>query len=278
MYPREQRMTGPAAYAAGASRNDVEQALRAAGKDPAALAPDDLAELEDFHTGGRLATAQLAELAGIGRRDRVLDAGSGIGGTARYLAASRGCTVTAIDQSEQYCATARWLNEIVGLDDRITVTKGDVTALPCADTSFDVVFSQHVQMNVGDKAALYREAYRVLRPGGRLACWDIAGAAPDDAFPLPWATDPAESHLAGSDDLREHVTAAGFRIERWNDLTAPIAELMAGFLSQPQSPLGLQVYVPDFATKAGNLVRGLAEGWLRAIQGLAVRPVAGAAG
>ena len=89
--------------------------------------------LEDFHTLGRIATSQLADLAEITAHDEVLDAGCGIGGTARFLADQYGCRVAAIDLTEEYCETARWLNRLVGLDDRISVRQGDVTDLPFDD-------------------------------------------------------------------------------------------------------------------------------------------------
>ena len=97
----------------------------------------------------------------------MLDAGSGIGGTARYVADRYGCTVTAVDLTDEYCQTSRWLNGLVGLDDRISVRQADVTELPFAGGTFDVVISQHVQMNVADKARLYTEAWRVLKDSGR---------------------------------------------------------------------------------------------------------------
>jgi 2-polyprenyl-3-methyl-5-hydroxy-6-metoxy-1,4-benzoquinol methylase len=102
-------------YATGLSRQSIEQALVAAGKDLNHLTPADLGPLEDFHTMGRIATSQLAELARITSEDRVLDAGTGIGGTARFLAGQYGCQVTAIDLTEEYCETARWLNRLVGV-------------------------------------------------------------------------------------------------------------------------------------------------------------------
>ena len=74
---------------------------------------------------GRIATGQLAELAAINHSDEVLDAGSGVGSTARYLADRFGCRVTTVDLTEEYCNTSRWLNEIVGLDGYISVHQGD---------------------------------------------------------------------------------------------------------------------------------------------------------
>lgn len=94
-----------AQYATGLSRQSIEAALTAAGRDLDHLTPADLGALEDFHTLGRIATGQLAELARITAGDRVLDAGTGIGGTARFLAATRGCQVTAVDLTEEYCQT-----------------------------------------------------------------------------------------------------------------------------------------------------------------------------
>src|SRR3954471_1286688 len=77
-------------YATGRARADIERALATAGKDIHAVAASDLAMLEDFHSLGRLATVALIDLAGVGAGDRVLDAGTGIGGTARLIAARRG--------------------------------------------------------------------------------------------------------------------------------------------------------------------------------------------
>jgi sarcosine/dimethylglycine N-methyltransferase len=191
----------------------------------------------------------------------VLDAGSGIGGTARFLADVYHCHVTAIDLTEEYCATARWLNDLVGLTDRISVRQGDVTNLPFADATFDVVTSQHVQMNVKDKGRLYREARRVLSPSGRLAIWDLtAGRADPLDFPLPWADTRDISHLVHPDELAHLVDAAGFDVGHWNDLTDDAAALMTALLSLPPSPLGLHAFVDDFPTKAANLTAALFDG------------------
>ncbi len=257
-------------YATGLSRQGIERALVAAGLDLACIQPADLAPLEDFHTMGRIATGQLVDLLGVTSDLSVLDAGSGVGGTARLVADTCGCRVSAIDLTDEYCETARWLNRLVGLDERITVRQADVTALPFADATFDVVFSQHVQMNVADKPQLYGEARRVLVEGGRLALWDIvSGDEGALGYPLPWADHPGRSHLVTPDQLRTTIESTGFTIDHWNDLTEPAATLMQALLALPADPLGLHAFVADFEEKATNLTSALGDGRLRAIQGVA---------
>jgi ubiquinone/menaquinone biosynthesis C-methylase UbiE len=254
-------------YATGHARADIERALSAAGKDLHATQPSELAMLEDFHSLGRLATVALTDLAHVGAGDRVLDAGTGIGGTARLIAAERGARVAAVDLSAEYCDVARWLNDAVGLGDMIDVLTADVTELPFDDASFDVVFSQHVQMNVADKGRLYAEARRVLAPGGRLALWDVtAGAGGPIHLPVPWATSREQSHLVTPERLAELLGEAGFATNHWNDLTGPAQQAMRDFLAAEPSPLGLHVFVADFPAKAANLVRNLSEDRARLIQ------------
>ncbi len=267
-------MTAAEQYTVGGVRERIETALRVAGKNLDALSPIDLAgglaSFEHFHSLGRTGTTALLEAARVDAADRVLDAGSSIGGTARLLAAEHGCSVTAIDLTAEYCDTARWLNGLVRLDDRIEVIEGDVTDLPMPDGSFDLVVSQHVQMNIADKPRLYAEARRVLRPGGRLALWDAtAGPRQPLTFPVPWADTPERSHLVTPDELAAALEAAGFTLEVWNDLTEFTLAAMAAIFEAPADPLGLQLLVPDIETKVKNLVQNARENRLRLIQAVA---------
>jgi ubiquinone/menaquinone biosynthesis C-methylase UbiE len=265
----------PSQYGTGTTRERIEQALTEAGHSLDSLTPDQLAMLEHFHVSGPLATASLIDLLAVKPEDRVLDAGTGIGGTARYVAQKYGSKVTAIDLTPEYVVAAQWLNELVGLSGLIEVREADVTSLPFADESFDVVVSQHVQMNIADKARLYAEAFRVLAPGGRLGIWDVtAGPVQPVTFPLPWADTEEVSHLVTPDELRESAVGAGFEVEAWNDLTQSNGEFMRAIMAGPPSPLGLGVFVPDFATKLTNLVDAMEQNRTRLIQAVLVKRAA----
>lgn len=258
-------------YETGAARERIERSLVAAGKDPHNLTAGDLALLEDFHTLGRFATTALADLASITAADHVLDAGTGIGGTARFLAHQIGCRVTAVDLAPEYCTIAEWLTAGVGLSERVTVLEADVLDLPFRAATFDVIVSQHVQMNIADKHRLYQEARRVLAPGGRLALWDVtAGPVQPIHFPVPWADRAELSHLATPDELHHTLEGAGFAISVWNDLTAPSIEFMQAFINAPPSPLGLHAFVPNFTAKVERLIANLQQDRARLIQAVSV--------
>src|SRR5258708_805053 len=88
-------------YRATGLTEQLKTALAALGQEDQRLTPDQLGALDQFHTGGLAAPAELAKLAGITAEMSVLDVGSGVGGPARFLAATYGCRVAGGDHSEQ---------------------------------------------------------------------------------------------------------------------------------------------------------------------------------
>src|SRR5215475_11902378 len=87
----------------------VERLKTALGPEHQQITPQQLGTLDQFHTRGLAATKDLAELTGITGGMTVLDVGSGVGGPARFLAATYGCAVTGVDLSEPFVEAARYL-------------------------------------------------------------------------------------------------------------------------------------------------------------------------
>src|ERR1700736_941414 len=152
------------------------------GPDNRRLTPQQLATLDQFHTRGLAATVELAKLAGITTDMSVLDVGSGVGGPARFLAATYGCQVQGIDLSEPFVDAARYLTGRTGQSERVSFVTANALKLPFDDGHFDVVLLQHVAMNISDRARLYREIRRVLRSGGRVATFDVVSDGGDPYY------------------------------------------------------------------------------------------------
>lgn len=240
-------------------------ALEKAGKDLNRLTPEDLAPIDEFHIRGRAATLELARAARVDPTKRVLDVGSGVGGTSRCLAREFGCHVTGIDLTDEYCRAAAMLSDRTGLAELVDYRQGDATSLPFPDASFDIVWTEHAAMNIPDKPKLYREMYRVLKPGGTLAIHDIlAGPSGPALFPVPWARAPESSFLATPDELRGFLEKAGFNIEVWSDTTnaalAWFTALAERIRKEGAPPLGFHVLLgSDFPAMAQNQRRNLDE-------------------
>lgn len=264
-------------YARESLEQAIDAALRQAGRNPAQLAADDLAAIDEFHLGGRPATLALAEDLGLGAGERVLDLGSGLGGPARGFASLRGCQVTGIDLTADYVAVARALTRRLGLDAQVRFLQGSALALPFPAGSFDAATLIHVGMNIADKARLFAEARRVLRPGGRFALYEVmrVGAGPLP-FPLPWAEDAGASFVETPETYRRLLAEAGLSLRAEADRRGLVLELMEAQRARADAegppPLGLHLLMPPEARRRrlGNINAALAGGLLAPVQMIAV--------
>jgi SAM-dependent methyltransferase len=252
--------------------DQILDALEAAGKDVDALTVDDLAPVDGFHIRGRAATEELARWADVQPDHLLLDVGCGLGGTCRYLAAAVGCRVAGLDVTEEYCRVAEMLSARVGMADKTVFRQGSALALPFADGHFDVVWTEHVQMNIADKAGFYSEMARVLKPGGLFAFHDIfTGVQGGLRFPVPWAAEPSINHLIAVDDLEVLMADWGFEPVRWEDKTeastAFFEESLRRLPAEEQPTVGLHLLMGNNApTKFANMLRNLEENRVRVVQ------------
>jgi len=192
-------------------------AVATSGIDLRTATPDALAPLDQFHGGGKEATRTLARQAEVAAGMRVLDVGGGLGGPARMLAAECGARVTVLDLTADYLRAGALLTARMGLVEQVRFCHGNALALPFPDGSFDLVWTQNSGMHIADKARLYRDFFRVLRPAGRLAQLEpVAGPVQPPYFPLMWASEPTDSHLLAAAALRDAMMAAGFSERSWN--------------------------------------------------------------
>jgi len=237
----------------------LKSALAPLGADDQPLTPHALGTLDQFHTRGLAATTELAELAEITASMVVLDVGSGIGGPARFLAATRGCCVTGIDLSEPFVDAAQYLTQRTGQSGQVSFQVGSALDLPFEAGTFDVVLLQHVAMNIADRDGLYRELRRVLKPAGRLALSEIVLNEGEPIYPVPWARTPETSFLLTASETVRVIEQADFHMLKWQDETEQAKQWSLALRDSgpPPSPnLGL-VMGPDYAELVGNLGRNL---------------------
>ena len=191
------------------------------------LSPEELFPHDQDHYGGLAANDALAERAHIGKGTRVADFCAGLGGPSRYLAHRYGADVTGIELTPARVKGAEELTRRVGLESRVRVIEGNVMQVPLASDSVDVVVSQEALLHVPDKPLTLKEAYRILKPGGRLVFTDWVAHRPlsDADKTLMW-DGMAVTNLYDLPTYAGLVGEAGFTVGSVEDLTREWSEIL----------------------------------------------------
>ena len=208
-------------YTRGGLEETILQAAARMGLDPDCLNAIDLAAVDEFHVGGLDATRELATQMELASGLHILDVGSGIGGPARYFASQHECKVTGVDLTEEFVQVARSLTRRTKLDNRVDFVQTSALDLKFDAGTFDRAYMIHVGMNIADKAGVFREVRRVLKPGGKFAIFDFvrAGDAPI-TYPVPWASSGEMSFVVHKGSYRDALESAGLHVERERARTA----------------------------------------------------------
>ncbi len=259
-------------YSHGRLEQAILEALRQSGKNVDALSASDLAGVDEFHLGWLPATVELAADLGLSPGLEVLDVGSGIGGPARYFAEAHGCKVVGIDLTSEFVEVANAITERCRLDALASFQQASALAVPFPSARFDVATLLHVGMNIENKAALFAEVRRVLKPGGKFAIYDIMRMdGLELPYPMPWAESLATSFVETPDTYRQLLKAQGFVIEKERNRRDQSIELGRAMRAHAAlhgtPPLGLHVLMgPSTPERLGNVMSTLERGSIAPIE------------
>jgi ubiquinone/menaquinone biosynthesis C-methylase UbiE len=256
----------------------ITSTLRKLGKPMEGLTVEDLAPVDHFHARGFPATVELADRLSIRPGQHIVDIGCGLGGPARYMAKRFQCVVSGIDITPTFVEAGNKLTALVRMQAQVKIELGDGQRLPYENGQFDGGYSQHVTMNVPDRARFYAEAFRVLKPGAFFALSEHGlGPTGNPYHPVPWSSDGSGAYLVTPAQTRAFLEQSGF-VEI--DVQDTGAKYLAGYKAAIERaaagtlpPLGVHLLLGEAATeKTRNAARNIEEGRTHPIQVICRKP------
>jgi SAM-dependent methyltransferase len=253
-------------------------ALEKMGKRLDALTIEDLSLGDHFHARGFPATVELAEQLPVKAGMHILDIGSGLGGPARYMAKRFDCKVSGIDITKPFVEAANKLTGLLKMESQVQIELGDGQRLPYADATFDGAYTQHVTMNVADRAQFFAEAFRVLKPGAFFALSEHGlGAKGEARYPCAWSDDGSGAYLKTPAQTRAFLEKAGFRDIAMEDTGPKYAAGYRTAIERAEAgtlpPLGTHLWLGANALeKIRNSCANIEEGRTHPIQVICRKP------
>ncbi len=199
----------------------IHNELRARGiADGAPLAVADLTPHDQYHYLGTEAVDHAIAALDLTRASRVLEIGSGIGGPARYVAATVGCRITALELQPDLNGMAADLTRRCGLADRITHQVGNILEDPVEPGAHDAILSLLCFLHIADRPRLFAAARRALKPGGKFYIEDLTKRRePSRQQWQDLAIKVQAPYLPTLEEYGRQLEAAGFADVRLEDMT-----------------------------------------------------------
>jgi len=181
---------------------------------------------EQIHIGGWKSSKELAEKAGVTKGMKVLDLCSALGAGLRFLVRNYGVEGFGLDGTEHMINEARKRADAEGMSSQIQMKLGDVTSIPWPENIFDLVWGEDAWCYVADKNKLVGEAFRVLKPGGKIAFtdWIEADACLSYLEASRINTFMKFPYMESRKGYEKLLKDSGFKIEVSDDLTADFAD------------------------------------------------------
>ncbi len=233
----------------------------------------DFSGIDQLHLGGIGSTQELITWLPSDLK-RGLDIGCGLGGTSRYLALHKGCSMTGLDLNDDYIRCATLLNQSLTTVPDCHFVVGNSLTLPFSARSFDFVVSQHASMNIDNKGDLLTGIFKVLNDGGQFLLHEVMlqpNINPDCVdYPTPWASNIAASHLLEWQQFVDEAIAVGFTLTQFEDNTASALNwIRQTRKTKPKPPFTpLLALGPTAGAMSANVLANIEHGRLQVVSAL----------
>lgn len=214
---------------------EIVKVITAKGIDKEDITIKEVSAFDEFHVRGRQVSQEIFEDMRLSEGPLVLDIGCGLGGMSRMLAHKLSANVKGIDITSEYIRTASLLSELTGLHDKTDFIQADALNLPFVSDSFDLVISQHTQMNIEDKEKFYSEIFRVLKPAGSFVYYDVFKSEGNETYPLPWANKAEDSFLITCEEMSILLENTGFSKMTTTEQSTKAINFLSVFLEKAET-------------------------------------------